>query len=107
MSKYQSRDKWESLYNKFLEQKGTMKEYCAQNNIDYRNFRDWCCKLKKLNAQTGIQFLHNTNKPTQSKFIKIETPLNGTITIRLPNGIIVETISKNLAIIIKELAHVI
>lgn len=107
MSKYQSRAKWELLYNKFLEQKGTMKEYCSQNNINYRNFRDWCCKLRKLNAQIGVQFSHNTNKPAQSKFIKFAVPLNETITIRLPNGIIVETISENLPMIIKELAHVI
>ena len=101
------RAKWELLYNKFLEQKGTMKEYCAENNINYRNFRDWCYKLRKIYSQTGTLFLHNTNKKSQSKFIKLQLPLNEKITIRLPNGIILETISKNLSMVIKELIHVI
>lgn len=110
MAKHKNRAEWELLYNNFLEHKGTMTFYCAKNNINYKTFKNWCYKLKKLNTMStkiGSEFSNNSNKADQSKFIKFQLPLNETITIRLPNGIIVEIISKNLPTIIKELAYAI
>lgn len=110
MAKHKNRLEWESLYNDFLKYKGTIISYCNKNNINYKTFKNWYYKLKKINTistQSGSKFSNNNNKMAQSKFIQLRFPWNETITIKLPNGIIVETTSKNLPTIIKELAYVI
>ena len=87
-----------------------MINYCTKNNINYRTFQNWCSKLRKLNSistQARSICSNNSNKTEQSKFVQFQLSLNETIKIRLPNGITIEIVSKNLPTIIKELAHAI
>lgn len=110
MAKHKNQSKWELFYSNFLEYKGTMINYCTKNNINYRTFQNWCSKLRKLNSistQARSICSNNSNKTEQSKFVQFQLSLNETIKIRLPNGITIEIVSKNLPTIIKELAHAI
>jgi hypothetical protein len=102
------------LINNFIEYKGTMKKYCEENNIKYRTFRGWLSKSKLTSKHTKKEEQSTTTKDQnnfrdglKSKFIKFTIPQTEIMKVRLPNGLIVEVLSKNLSIIIKELAHVV
>lgn len=90
------------LINNFAEYKGTMKKYCEENNIKYRTFRGWLSKKKLISKDQN-----NFKDELESKFIKFTIPQTEVMKIRLPNGLVVEVLSKNLSIIIKELANVV
>lgn len=99
------------LVNKFLHFQGTMKDYCIQNNINYRTFRGWRYKINGNHLQsTSVEELKlpkQNVKKERSKFIKFALPIPETIKVLLPNGIRLEFIPKNLSTAIKELASVI
>lgn len=90
------------LINNFAKYKGTMKKYCEENNIKYRTFRGWLSKEKLISKDQN-----NFKDGLESKFIKFTIPQTEVMKIRLPNGLVVEVLSKNLSIIIKELANVV
>lgn len=110
MAKHRKRSEWQLLVNQFLQNKDTMYNYCAQNSLNFRTFKNWHYKLKPaaqqhLKPSKNIQ-ISKTTKPEEAKFIKFSIPTR-TITVRLPNGINLEFMSNNLSTLIKELANAI
>lgn len=105
--------KHQLLINNFLEYKGTMKKYCAENNVKYRTFRRWLSKLKltsrniKKEEKLKCSEQEDTLTSQKPKFIKFKLPESNIIKVHLPNGLIVEVLSKNLSILVKELSHVV
>jgi len=87
-----------------------MYNYCAQNGLNVRTFKNWHYKLKPavqrhLKPSKNIK-ISKTLKSEEAKFIKFSIPTR-TITVRLPNGINLEFMSNNQSTVIKELANAI
>lgn len=110
MTKHRQRSEWQVLVNSFLQSKDTMKNYCIQNNLNFRSFQNWCYKLKANNKQpilTKSIKPVNTVKTNEPKFIKLALPPTEMITIKLPNGIILELMSNNILALVRELSRAI
>ena len=87
-----------------------MKNYCMQNNLNFRSFQNWCYKLKTSNKQpilTKSIKPANTIKANETKFTKLTLPQAGMVTVKLLNGINLEFISNNISALIRELSHAI
>ena len=46
VAKHRKCSEWQLLVNKFLQNKDTMYNYCVQNGINVRTFKNWHYKLK-------------------------------------------------------------
>jgi hypothetical protein len=105
VAKHRQRSEWQVLVNNFSQSKDTMKNYCMQNNLNFRSFQNWCYKLKASDKQAILTKSikpANTIKAKENKFIKLTLPKAEMITIKLPNGISLEFISNNVpALILK------
>ncbi len=110
MAKYRQRSEWQKLVNRFLQSTDTMKNYCMQNNLNFRSFQNWYYKLKTSNKRPiltkNIKPI-KTIKTNATKFIRLTLPQSDKITIKLPNGINLEFISNNILDLVKELSHAI
>lgn len=104
MSKHKTIAEWQFLVDQFLQSNQSMDEFCNQNNVNLRTFENRYYELRPKKNLSCSNIDNVTNNPT---FVKITLPSYEPITIKLPNGIILELAYKNLSAVIKELANAI
>lgn len=102
MTPYKKRSEWELLVKQFLESNETVQNFCTARNLHVRGFKNWCYKLNPKNNSKIGNIISNH---VQSNFVKLTLlttlPDSELITVKLPNGIVVEIKTNNLLTTIK------